>query len=88
MGYIGQKMSERAMEAYKNGEMPLSKWTKSVILENIETEKKGESEKLKKYSAETLRNYFLILSSWHHTAKYFNRTNFYEFCMPDKISYE
>lgn len=88
MGYIGQKMSERAMEAYENGEMPLSKWTKSVILENIETEKKGESEKLKKYSAETLRDYFLILSSWHHTAKYFNRTNFYEFYMPERISYE
>lgn len=28
MGYIGNKMSVRAYEAYESGEMPLSKWSK------------------------------------------------------------
>lgn len=31
MGYIGNKMSERAYEAYESGEKPLSKWTKTAI---------------------------------------------------------
>lgn len=37
MGYIGHKMSERAVEAYRNGEKPLSKWTKEEILKCIES---------------------------------------------------
>lgn len=32
MGYIGNKMSERAYEAYESGEMPLSKWSKVAIM--------------------------------------------------------
>lgn len=31
MGYIGNKMSVRAYEAYESGEMPLSKWSKVAI---------------------------------------------------------
>lgn len=35
-GYHGFSMSNNAVEAYKNGEMPLSKWTKKAILEEAE----------------------------------------------------
>lgn len=35
MGYIGNKMSVRAYEAYESGEMPLSKWTKTAIINTV-----------------------------------------------------
>lgn len=35
MGYIGHSMSERAAEAYGAGEAPLSKWTRSRLLDGI-----------------------------------------------------
>ena len=35
-GYNGFSMSNNAVEAYENGEKPLSKWRKSDILETIE----------------------------------------------------
>ena len=34
-GYYGYSMSNNAVEAYENGERPLSKWRKSDILEAI-----------------------------------------------------
>lgn len=30
-GYSGYSMSNRAVDAYEDGEMPLSKWTKKII---------------------------------------------------------
>ena len=77
MAYIGNKMSERAAEAYKSGEMPLSKWNKESIISNVLNAcDKFEYCELDKYSKEVLE-IFLIMSSWHHTGKYFNETNFY-----------
>ena len=35
-GYNGWSMSNNAIEAYENGEKPLSKWTKTDIFEAIE----------------------------------------------------
>ena len=32
MGYVGYSMSENAVEAYDNGEMPMSSWRKKDIL--------------------------------------------------------
>lgn len=43
MAYIGQKMSERAAIAYGNGEKPLSKWSKSEIVELV-LEKRNDFE--------------------------------------------
>lgn len=85
-GYVGQSMSRRAAAAYDNGEKPLSKWTKSEILsrlsekaaENGETLPAGYIENLKKVSLENLRIFFLKETSWHHTGKFFNETNFYD----------
>lgn len=35
-GYYKYSMSNNAVKAYKQGEKPLSKWTKTEILSNIE----------------------------------------------------
>lgn len=87
MGYIGQKMSERAQEAYDSGEMPYSKWTKATILSELE-DRELPAQDFKKYSADTLRNYFLRYVAWHHTGKCFNETAFYEFCLPAPIDFD
>ena len=82
-------MSNRAIEAYNNGEKPFSKWTKKDILDAIE-EYKQESDdptvhlfytvfyELAKVRAAVLKTHLLHKSSWHHTSKFYNRTDFYE----------
>lgn len=79
-GYIGQKMSKRALEAYESGEKPLSKWTKTAILEAVENY--GASAELmallRKTPLAILRIALLRRSSWHHTGKFYNRTVFRE----------
>lgn len=37
MAYIGNRMSERAFNAYQEGAKPLSKWTKREILDLIDS---------------------------------------------------
>lgn len=77
MAYVGNKMSVRACEAYENGEKPLSKWTKSDIVELVlEKRNDFEEKELNKYNKESLKA-FLNYSSWHHTGSYFNNTDFY-----------
>lgn len=83
-GYIDWSMSRRAAVAYWGGERPLSKWTKAAIIEGVltfEREQDGDpfwvQADLGRYLAETLRRYFLYQSSWHHTSKHFNKTDFY-----------
>ena len=86
MGYIGQKMSERAAAAYDTGEKPLSKWTKGDIISRLKKAiKEGEVEasedylvRAEKLCQATLKSHLLDLSSWHHTGKYFNCTYFYD----------
>lgn len=81
-GYDGYSMSNNARDAYDSGEMPLSKWTKSEIMDGIEQILKDNN--LLKYKAElqklpltTLKDKFLIRTSWHHTSKTYNKTDFY-----------
>lgn len=81
-GYSGYSMSQRAREAYNSGEMPLSKWTKATILDSISLYIKKEQlnisiSNLNKCSKEILKEYFLYNSSWHHTSKFCNKTDFY-----------
>ena len=86
MGYIGQRMSERAEEAYEMGEKPFSKWTKSEIIERLqklidsgELESSEEDMKrIKRLTARVVKIAFLKKSSWHHTGKYYNETDFYD----------
>lgn len=79
-GYNGYSMSNNAVAAYNNGEMPLSKWTKTAILETIFDNREISEEKadlLRKMTAKELKGAFLRQSSWHHTSKFYNCTNFY-----------
>lgn len=77
MGYIGNKMSVRAYEAYESGEKPLSKWSKVEIINTVlDFRDDFEYDELNKYSKDVLKC-FLTYSSWHHTGTYFNETAFY-----------
>lgn len=78
-GYSGYSMSNNAVAAYENGEMPKSKWTKSAILSELA--ELGYSQEIqdiaKKLPVAQLKDIFLFKSSWHHTSKMYNRTDFY-----------
>ena len=76
-GYSGYSMSLRAVDAYENGEMPLSKWRKTDILNGINEIDPQKAEKLKKVKANILKERLLVCSSWHHTSNHFNKTKFY-----------
>ena len=77
-------MSNRAIEAYENGEKPKSKWTKAAFFEELNENLENyniNNEKihaLKTLKVSILKERFLKKSSWHHTSNYFNRTDFYE----------
>lgn len=70
-GYDGYSMSKRASKAYRNGEKPLSRWTKKEIVSL------SGDERMARYPLSVLRKYFLCQSSWHHTSRYANRTDFF-----------
>jgi hypothetical protein len=82
-GYSGFSMSNRAVEAYEQGEKPISKWTKTAFFEELNENLKDyniSAEKinaLKSLKVSVLKERFLKNSSWHHTSNYFNNTNFY-----------
>ena len=83
-GYNGFSMSNNAVAAYESGEKPLSKWTKTDILEGIEKAIREEEltlncsmEKLKKLNVKLLKEICLTCSSWHHTSNHYNKTEFY-----------
>lgn len=80
-------MSNNAVAAYEEGKKPLSKWSKSKILDSLCVSEE-EKEKLKKYCLDTLRQYFLRYSEWHHTSSHYNCTDFYEVVVPDRIDYK
>lgn len=84
-GYVGCSMSRRAQEAYEQGEKPKSKWTKTAMLDAIAgvlwfddvlTEENMSA--FKKLKKDELFNQFFEWSSWHHTGKYANVTDFYD----------
>lgn len=80
-GYRGWSMSERAAEAYQDGERPKSKWTKSLMLEAIceQCSERGASvpEGMGKLTRAELFDRFFCRSSWHHTSMHCNETDFY-----------
>ena len=77
-GYNGFSMSNRAVEAYEDGEKPLSKWRKKDIIEGIQDLSIDFNiELLKKVKVKMLKDKMLYRSSWHHTSSYCNETNFY-----------
>lgn len=79
-GYYNFSMSNNAVEAYENGEMPRSRWTKKEILNTIYNDSDIEETKyelLQKMTKSELVDHFLYSSSRHHTSKYYNLTDFY-----------
>ena len=85
-GYVGWSMSVRASEAYRGGEMPKSKWTKRAILGAIYDELRGLLEEdriaylmrgFSRMTKDSLFSKFFYPSSWHHTSKFANPTDFY-----------
>lgn len=73
-GYYNYSMSNNAINAYDNDEMPLSKWNKKNILfgASLYTDLN-----LNKLTVKELKEEFLKYSSYHHTSKMYNVTNFY-----------
>lgn len=82
-GYIGHSMSRRAAEAYEDGEMPKSIWTKKAMVAAIqaycdEFDMFFAPDVLKGMRKDEVFERFFRESSWHHTSKFFNETDFYK----------
>lgn len=79
-GYAGYSMSNRAVEAYEDGEKPLSKWRKADIIEALEDLIKDQEliKLVKKVDLATLKDKLLVYSSWHHASSMCNKTDFYK----------
>lgn len=82
-GYIGYSMSRRAAEAYEDGEMPKSKWTKKAMVAAIQSycdefDMSFDPDVLKGMHKDEVFERFFHESSWHHTSKFFNETDFYK----------
>jgi len=78
-GYHNYSMSNNAVEAYERGEMPISKWSKKAIMEELSkyTVKPEHMAAFKTMSIDELRDKLLCSCGWHHTGKYYNQTFFY-----------
>lgn len=81
-GYNGWSMSNNAVQAYEDGEKPLSKWTKKTLVyelaDALGTEPEEVANVLKLYTFKEVKDKCLVYSSWHHTSSRYNRTAFYE----------
>lgn len=78
-GYKGYSMSNNAIEAYNSGERPISKWTKTDILQVLKRSDipKSQLDLVGKMPLKSMRDYGLRRSSWHHTSSHYNKTDFY-----------
>lgn len=81
-GYDGYSMSNRAVAAYEGGEKPKSKWSKEEMLETINWWLKDENARivnpdLFKLPKSELFDVFFRRTSWHHTSRCYNETDFY-----------
>lgn len=81
-GYHGYSMSKRAASAYINGEKPLSRWTKKTIIDAIseweESNNRLMTVDVNKMTRDDLIESYIRYSSWHHTSKMINVTEFYQ----------
>ena len=71
-GYDGYRMSNNAKSAYASGEKPLGKWLLSDFKEEVKNELNIDIKSIKGSYKK-----FLKRSSWHHTSKFYNKTDFY-----------
>lgn len=94
-GYVGQSMSKSAKVSENSGSMPMSKWTKFELFNQIEDEKMDSLDEvqeikpylplLKKIPLKELKNIMLYHDGWHHTGKFYNQTDFYGIDSPRNI---
>lgn len=81
-GYSGYSMSNNAVCAYSNGEKPISKWTKVAFIEAVrdefeECELNAVLPFVKKLTIKQIKSDYLEYAGWHHTSKFYNKTEFY-----------
>ena len=82
-GYHNYSMSNNALAAYAAGKMPLSKWTKSAILETAAEYLDGDETAaakltlLRKCKLRILKSKLLRQTEWHHTSSHYNITDFF-----------
>lgn len=80
-GYIGSSMSVRAHEAYEDGEMPQSRWTKAAIVDAIKSfcdeDDRVYDPSIEKMKKADLWDVFIEWKGWHHTSKFANATDFF-----------
>lgn len=78
-GYIGKSMSVNAKNAYESGERPESKWTKDLMIREIEENIDNvDSDVLHSLTKEELFREYFEESGWHHTGALYNKTYFYK----------
>ena len=80
-GYNGKSMSNNAVAAYENGEMPRSKWTKKAIIAAIDEHLNlydRTIDGLEKMTKAQLFDTFIEYSSWHHTNMFYAETDFFQ----------
>ena len=60
--------------------MPISKWTKKALLDEIDEVIDVDSviDGLEKMTKSELMERFLVRSSWHHTGAFYQATDFYK----------
>ena len=80
-GYHGYAMSNNAVQAYEDGEKPLSKWTKKTLADELADALDVDAEEvekvLKPYTLKEIKEKCLVYAGWHHTSSHYNRTAFY-----------
>lgn len=94
-GYQGLSKSNRAVQAEEDNQYPLSKWGKSKIKQLYDDAKIVFSDnygindylmsEINKLSDKEIRDNLLDKSSWHHTSKFANETNYYGLKSPKEI---
>lgn len=79
MAYINYSMSVRAANAYADGMMPKSKWTKADIIRECEKAdvRSDLLDIIRNANASTVKR-LLTYAEWHHTSKFYNDTDFYK----------
>lgn len=80
-GYDGYSMSNNARAAYESGERPLSRWNKTLVIEEIAKENGVSPEDI---SLKMPYQYYLEKTSWHHTSSKYNKTDFYSLVYNDE----
>ncbi len=80
-GYLGSSMSVRAAEAYEQGEMPISRWTKTAIIQAVKDycfdfDLAYDPDIEKKTKADLVKE-FLEYKSWHHSSRTAREVEFF-----------